>query len=295
MSMQVTPHSLYARGCFSETGHLSKVLMCRPTYFEITKPINYVQELYADHRRPRPRAEVMVQQHQGLIDALEREGVQVELLPPKRGLPYQHATRDVGVVIGNTVIFSPLKEEARRAETAIVEHALQQYKGLEIERCRGIVEGGDVFIDGNQQQLWVGLGARTNRQGFEYLCERFGRDYEVMALRFEAHYTHLDTVFAILGLGHAIVYEPAFDRASLDAIRAAYPTILSLDEEQQENAGANVLSVSAERVISIERNASVNHQLRELGYTVIPIAFSEVTKSGGSVRCDTLPIERATI
>jgi len=45
-------------------------------------------------------------------------------------------------------------------------------------------------------------------------------------------------------------------------------------------------------VISIAENESVNNRLDELGYEVINLPFSEVIKSGGSVRCDTLPIQR---
>jgi N-dimethylarginine dimethylaminohydrolase len=294
MSMMVTSHPLHAEGCFSETGRLSRVLMCRPTYFEIVEPINYTQELYADHLFPKPSPEVMVDQHQGLIATLESEGVQVDLLPAVPDLPYQHATRDVGVVIGDTVVLSTLKEETRQHETAVVESALQRYSGVHIERCRGTVEGGDVFIDERYHRLWVGLGARTNCQGFQFLSERFGQDYEVVPLRFDAHYTHLDTIFAILGLGHAIIYEPAFERDSLDAIRDVYQSIISLNRDEQENAGANVLCVAPDRVITIEKNETVNSRLRDLGYTPIPIVFSEVTKSGGSVRCDTLPIDRAS-
>jgi hypothetical protein len=47
MSNPVTAYSLSTRGCYSETGHLHKVVMCPPTYFCIFKPINVMQWMYS--------------------------------------------------------------------------------------------------------------------------------------------------------------------------------------------------------------------------------------------------------
>jgi len=103
----------------------------------------------------------------------------------------------------------------------------------------------------------------------------------------------LDTIFGVLGRGHAIVYPPAFESTALQRIREVYPSIIPLtDEEQQRIAGANLLCLDADTVISIAKNYTVNKKLIDHGYGVITVPFSEVIKSGGSVRCDTLPIER---
>jgi N-dimethylarginine dimethylaminohydrolase len=141
----------------------------------------------------------------------------------------------------------------------------------------------------------VGIGARTNEQGAEFLYHTFGRDHEVHPLHFNPRHTHLDTVLGVLSRGHALVYEPAFDARSLALIREAYPHIISLTEDEQENAGANVLSLAPDRVISIAENPSVNEQLARAGFQVVTVSYSEVIKSGGSVRCDTLPVERESI
>jgi N-dimethylarginine dimethylaminohydrolase len=114
----------------------------------------------------------------------------------------------------------------------------------------------------------------------------------VIPLRFDPHYTHLDTLFGVLGHGHALLYGSAFEPGSLARIQEAYPSVVSLSEREQENAGANVLSLDRDTVLAIEENGSVNEQLVRLGYEVITIPFSEVIKSGGSVRCVTLPLER---
>ena len=121
METSVRAHRLFARGCYSETGHLRKVVMCPPTFFRILEPINAVQSLYYSDGLPKPEPLVMVQQHKGLVDTLRTEDVEIEFLSPTRNLPYQHATRDVGVVIGDTIVLSNLKENTRRLETQAIE------------------------------------------------------------------------------------------------------------------------------------------------------------------------------
>jgi N-dimethylarginine dimethylaminohydrolase len=279
-----------AKGCHSETGRLRKVVMCPPAFFEIVEPTNAIQRLYCGDGLPPPKPLLMVKQHQGLVEILRMEGVEVELLPPVPNLPFQHATRDVGVVIGDTIVLSNLRERTRRLETQVAEPVLQKYELRILTPERGFVEGGDVIVDNNR--LWVGLGARTDEWGAEFLHRTFGQDYDVIPLRFDPHYTHLDTVFGVLSQSHAILYEPVFEPSSLQRIREVYPSIISLTDKEQQNAGANVLCVSPDKVISIAENPSVNEQLAQVGFEVVIVSYSEVIKSGGSVRCDTLPVER---
>jgi N-dimethylarginine dimethylaminohydrolase len=282
-----------AKGCYSETGRLRKVVMCPPAFFEIVEPTNAIQRLYYSDGLSPPEPLLMVQQHRGLVRILQEEGVEVELLPLVPSLPFQHATRDVGVVIGDTILLSNLKERTRRLETQVAEPVLQQYKLRILVPERGFVEGGDVIVDNDR--LWVGLGARTDEWGAEFLHRTFGRDYDVIPLRFDPNYTHLDTVFDVLSQGHALLYEPAFEPSSLQSIREAYPSIVSLTDKEQQNAGANVLCLNPDKVISIAENPSVNEQLAQLGFEVVTLSYSEVIKSGGSVRCDTLPMEREPV
>jgi N-dimethylarginine dimethylaminohydrolase len=282
-----------ARGCNSETGQLKKVVVCPPTHFRISVPTNATQWLYYSDGLGPPDPRLMTKQHQRLVEILREEGVEVEVLDPHPALPYQHATRDVGVVIGDRLVLSNLKHWTRQPESEVLKPVLEDRYGLKVIRPTGFVEGGDVIVDG--KRLWVGIGARTNEPGAEFLYKTFGRDHEVLPLRFDPRCTHLDTVLGVLGGGRALVYEPAFDEASLRSIRAAYPDLIPLTKKEQENGGANVLFLGPERVISIAENSSVNAQLVRAGFEVVTLAYSEVIKSGGSVRCDTLPVERDSI
>ena len=266
--------------------------MCPPTHFEIVEPTNYMQWVYWSDGLPRPNPFVMTQQHKRLVQILQEEGVEVELLPPLPSLPFQHATRDVGAVIGDTIVLGNLKERTRRLEAEVAEPVLDRYKLRMVRPERGFVEGGDVVVDNGR--LWIGIGARTDDWGAEFLHRTFGQDHDVIPLRFDSYYTHLDTVLGVLGQGYALIYEVAFEEASLQRIRETYPHLITLTKEEQERGGANVLFLNPEKVISIAENRSVNEQLVQAGFEVVTVSYSEVIKSGGSVRCDTLPVERET-
>ena len=63
----------------------------------------------------------------------------------------------------------------------------------------------------------------------------------MIRLRFDKRYTHLDTIFGALSRGVVIVFEPASEVESLANIREAYPELVSLINQEQTSAGANVM------------------------------------------------------
>jgi N-dimethylarginine dimethylaminohydrolase len=278
-----------ARGCESETGRLRKAVVCPPTFFEIVAPTNAMQEYYWSNGHPRPNPQLMAEQHQMLVKVLRDSGVDVYSLKPDPHLPYQHATRDVGTVIGDRLVLSSMMEPSRRGETEVARQVLKRY-GLTVLEPDGHVEGGDILVHGTT--LYVGIGKRTDLEGAEYLCRTFKHDLDIAVLPFKQIYTHLDTVFGVAGPDLALVYEEAFNPPELERIRAAFPRVILLDEAEQKTGGANVLSLDPELVVSIAENVSVNERLRQAGLEVVTVSYSEVIKSGGSVRCDTLPVER---
>lgn len=140
------------------------------------------------------------------------------------------------------------------------------------------------------------ISAKAHRYAAKWCCSETCHLRKVVMcppLRFDPKYTNLDTVFGVLSRGHALLYEPAFEPSSVQRIQEAYPPLISLSDKEQKNTGANILCLSPDKVISIAENPSVSERLLQLGFEeVVTVPFSEVIKSGGSVRCDTLPVER---
>jgi N-dimethylarginine dimethylaminohydrolase len=67
-----------------------------------------------------------------------------------------------------------------------------------------------------------------------------------------------------------------------------------VSEEEQFTLGTNVLSIGNKKVLSLPVNKNVNKELRDRGFEVIEVDITEIIKSGGSFRCCTLPILRAS-
>lgn len=273
--------------CLSETGTLSRVIVCRPLYFRITKPINRVQEKYQKDNPP--IREIAVSQHQNLVEVLRHMGVIVDFVEPMERLPYQVFTRDAGCVIGRQFLVSNLREEVRRAEVERVLSVMGKYRLEIITPDEGYVEGGDILVDNHS--LMVGIGSRTNSKGVDFLKRRFGSKFEIIPLPFKEEYLHLDTVFNVIGGGNALIFRQAFDDEPLSRLTKRYQ-LLEVTPEEQGRMAVNILSLTSSMVVSIKENAELNIRLRQMGFEVIEVEFSEIIKAGGSVRCATLPIER---
>lgn len=79
--------------CRSEYDSLRRVLLCPPEYMEIKDVINDVQKRYLEENIDTEKA---MRQHTEFIQALQREGVETDLLNPSETFPEQVFTRDIG-------------------------------------------------------------------------------------------------------------------------------------------------------------------------------------------------------
>lgn len=104
-------------------------------------------------------------------------------------------------------------------------------------------------------------------------------------------FLHLDVVLNLLGKGEALVYAPALESASLELLAKRY-SLIEVTAEEQFNLATNVFSLAPEIIVVDERNTRLNDILTNQKYEVIPLAFDEIGKMGGSFRCGTCPLRR---
>lgn len=210
------------------------------------------------------------------------------MLPPGRTKPEQVFTRDIGFTIGNRLFISEMASDIRQGEETVLRKWLFN-NGLPSKKLSNHeIEGGDVIIDG--QKVFVGISSRTSEAAVDSLKEQLS-GYDVYPIPFNEKYLHLDCVFNILSPTEALIFPEALDESTIQLLQEMYNTI-EVNEEEQFTMGTNVLSIGHKRVFSLPMNVKVNHQLKERGYSVIEVDFSEIIKSGGSFRCCTLPIKR---
>ncbi len=271
----------------SEVGALQSVLVGPVDHFRLHPPINETQAHY--FRVAPPRTDVLVRQHEQFVDVLLRRGVDVRWVPRRDDSPEQVFTRDVALVIHDTFVMCAMKEPIRQNEPLALEPLVQTMENPVLRVTKGIVEGGDVLLDGHT--LYVGQSIRTNPDGVRWLKEHFGDRFEIVPLYLKPPYLHLDVVFNLVGQNTALVYPPAMEAASLNLVRGRHHLIEVTAQEQFELA-TNVLSLSPETVVSDVRQERINAVLRERGLEVVELEYDEIIKLGGSFRCSTCPLVR---
>jgi N-dimethylarginine dimethylaminohydrolase len=158
-----------------------------------------------------------------------------------------------------------------------------------------LLEGGDVIVDNGN--IFVGIGGRTNRAGFQYLKETFGEFFNVVPLVCQSTpenpVLHLDCTFNPVGDGYALIYPRGIKQVP-NIIAETY-TLITIDDDAQRALATNVLSLNPNTVVSRGHPAckTVNDSLEDAGLTVETIPFDGPPATGGSFRCCTLPLVRS--
>ena len=271
----------------SETGTLQAVVLGSVATFARHEPINTTQRHF--YTTAFPRRDIMIKQQAGLVDVLEDRGVQIHWVESFVDAPQQIFTRDIGTVIGDTLIIGAMKEPIRQREPQALSDLSEKQALPTIHVDAGVIEGGDIILD--RDVLFVGRGERTNAAGTDWLQQHFGDRFQIVALDLIPPFLHLDVVFNLVGQNIAPIYPPAFTHAALGQLEQRFKTI-PITKEEQFALASNVLSLSPQTVISEARHERVNNLLQVEGLEVIALDYSEIAKLGGSFRCSTCPLVR---
>ncbi|WP_110114841.1 dimethylarginine dimethylaminohydrolase family protein [Bacillus sp. CGMCC 1.16541] len=271
--------------CGSEYATLKTVIVCEPTYMEISEVINETQRHYVDTNID---IELALKQHRHFVKVLEDEGIDVIKLPPQKRYPEQVFTRDIGFTLGNQLFVSQMGHGLRQGEENILIEWLEKENRPYHNLKEHSIEGGDVLIDGDK--VLVGVSGRTCEGATTHL-QQLLPTHKVISVPIEESYLHLDCVFNILSPNEALVFSEAISKEE-HAILASHYDLIEVEGNEQFTLGTNVLSIGQKKVISLPVNKKVNETLRNRGYTVIEVDLSEIIKSGGSFRCCTMPVYR---
>ena len=245
----------------------------------------HVQKKYINDNIDRSLA---ISQHQIFEQTLRNAGVEVIKLRPSKDHPEQVFTRDIGFTLGNRLFISEMANPIRQGEEKVLAHWMNEHDISYKKLSTHSIEGGDVIVDGNR--VFIGISHRTCMNAVQALQSELP-DFEILPIPFNPKYLHLDCVFNILSSKDALIYPDALDPKIVDRLSSMYH-LIEVSESEQFSMGTNVLSIGHNRVFSLPINHDVNHQLRQHGYQVLEVDFSEIIKSGGSFRCCSMPIVR---
>ncbi|GKV68493.1 hypothetical protein NCCP2716_09910 [Sporosarcina sp. NCCP-2716] len=270
--------------CRTEYDTLRRVVLCEPKYMAIEDVINDVQKQYKDENIDRSKA---MEQHEEFERKLRENNVEVVKLPSSERFPEQVFTRDIGFTVGDRLFLAEMASDIRKGEEAALQNWLLQ-ENIPFRVSESRVEGGDVIVDRNR--VFVGISSRTSEEAVQQL-EQSLPDHEVIRVPFNEKYLHLDCVFNVLSPETGLYFPSAFDEVTRKKLEALYD-LIEVTESEQFSMGTNVLSIGEGRLFSLPQNPEVNAAMRQKGFDVIEVDFSEIIKSGGSFRCCSMPVVR---
>lgn len=265
---------------YMKNGHdrLKSCLLCYPANYRITSKTNkfYGKVDYA----------LALNQYNAYINYLIENDVKPFFIDITKSTK-QVYTKDVAFVIENVLFISKMSLKEREEEIEPIKKLAVNY-GLDYYIMQNNIEGGDVAV--SDEVIFVGISNRTNIEAIEELKKILilkGIKKEVISINFDKNMLHLDCVFSLLGEKSAIVSPYVYDKEIIEKYRE---NIIEVTKEDADNLGTNFVYLGDNKLVI--SNADVGNKLKDLGYDVKILDYTEIIKGEGSIDCTTLALLR---
>lgn len=292
------------RGSFgfrSEFARLDSVLLHRPGP-EIEKVRDPERVL---HLRPISRAGID-REYEGILRMFEGLGVETRLIEPTLAAAEDHAcllnmmyVRDLFFMAPGGAVLARMAYPVRRGEPPHAAGALEAM-GVPVAAAveePGTFEGADaLWVD--RSLVAVGVGNRTNREGFEQLRKLLRADgVECVPLPPPGRTQHLLGAVQLVGEGRALVRTDLAGGAVTEFLRERGIEIIEVPEsdEVRERQAMNVVVAEPGRVIMPSGCPRTRELYERAGLAVAAeVELGQLVNGGGGLACATGIIARAT-
>jgi len=222
-----------------------------------------------------PVYDLMKEQHAGYIDVLKAAGLNVTIMDAEPDYPDAHFVEDTAVVMPEIAIITNPGANSRRGEQDTIEPVLADFRPIEHIMAPGTMDGGDVLQIGSR--FFVGISERTNKEGsgqFAAIIEKFGYTMTAVpvgaGLHFKSSVNHVGD--------NALLVTNVF---------AGYPQLQEFDliaTGAGEAYASNTLFIN-DRLIVPAGYPRTKRKLETLGFEIIELDVSEVSKMDGGLTC----------
>jgi len=217
------------------------------------------------------------QQHKAYVSALRRLGVAVQVVSADHAYPDCCFIEDQVVVRDGVALIARSGNPTRRGEALAVAEALAPHVTIHRMEKPATLDGGDVLAVG--RRLFVGLSARTNRDGVDRLCEVFGgRGYQVTAVPVPDGILHLKSLCSPLGEDAIALAEGTLLR---DVFAGVSRVVLI---PAAEAYAANTLAIG-DQVLHAAGHPTTARLLAAAGLHPVAVDTSEFRKADGALTC----------
>src|SRR4051795_5726223 len=247
---------------------------------------------YWTDREP-PDLDLVHSQHEGLVRALEAEGVEVDVAPPMGGRFVKAVyVRDPVITVPGGAIVGRMGVRMRRGEEADLTRVLAGL-GLPILGTltgTATLEGGS-FVKLDSQTAVFGTSIRCNPEAarqLESIVALAGMRLLVVPL--SGYTIHIDLHLAMVDVDKALVDVPGLPFWFLEELRARGVEAIAADPD--EAWGLNALCLSPGRVLMAAEAPRTAERLQARGVEVVTVPYGELHKNGGGVHCSTMELVR---
>ena len=256
-----------------------------------------------------PEEEDMIREMDGFAKVFAKYDVQV-FRPRVLKDCNQIFSRDIAFVIDDKLVKANILPD-REKEFQAIRYVLNKidddqivYPPKEVH-----IEGGDVMPWG--EYIFMGtytgvdypdqITARTNKAAVDFIAGQFPhkkvKSFELRKSNTNARENalHLDCCFQPVGKDKAILHKNGFLKEEDYQWLLNYfgsDNVFEISKEEMYNMMSNVFSISPTVVVSERNFTRLNNWLRKNGFTVEEIAYAEIAKQEGLLRCSTLPLVR---
>uniref|UniRef100_A0A7E4VGR5 Amidinotransferase n=1 Tax=Panagrellus redivivus TaxID=6233 RepID=A0A7E4VGR5_PANRE len=267
-----------------------KILMVRPTYFDVKYSINP----WMDPRNP-VNVDKAHDQWATLKKTIEAAGAVVEVMEPNGADQYPDMvfSANAAVLRNNKAYLANFFYPERKGEQFFYnkwfkENGYETYLSHEIA-----FEGaGDALWAGkNQSKLFCGVGPRTDVRALYEIADKLRSDepFKIFGLRLvDPRFYHIDTCLCPLNADIALWYKYAFDHVAQFNLRNEID-LIPVSEKDASRFACNAVVVD-QTVILNEGAEETARNLERVGYKPVFVQMSEFIKSGGSAKCCTLAL-----
>lgn len=265
---------------------IHRVLMCRPTHFQVNYHINPWMQIGTAN------SSSAIHQWQSLVSTYEQLGVQVDIIEQDPNLPDMVFAADQAILRqphSKNLLLGRFRYPERQPEISHYQawfdaHQLQ-YEALPSE----IIFEGEGEAAWLGQILLLGIGFRSDEHTATYLTHQLQLPVVTLQLVDDRFY-HLDTCLCIVNQQTACYYPPAFSPDSQRLLRQHIPDLIEIPEAEAEHFVANSVATD-NNVIMPPECPFIASQLQQRGYQIHEVATTEFLKAGGGIHCLTLILE----
>jgi N-dimethylarginine dimethylaminohydrolase len=260
------------------------ILMCRPEYFGVEYEINPWMhvEVSVDHASAQRQWDALYRTYGDM-------GLEVELAEPRRGLPDMVFTANAAVLWKGKAVLSNFHHRERQGEEPHWRAALERlgFVVSELPPTVAFEGAGDALFVG--ERLFCAHGFRSDPEAAELVGSLL--DVEVVPVQLvDPRFYHLDTCFCPLDDRTVMVAPDALDEQSAALIRQTVERVVEVPIDVAAGFACNALPVDS-CVVSSLAALRLEPRLAEQGFGVIGLEMGEFMKSGGGVRCLSLPLD----